>query len=62
MAPNDVAEQTDGKRTVVVCGLGMVGLYFIEKLLKYDTKDQFKIEVFCEEPQGMCKFTFFDRL
>ncbi|RGB37571.1 hypothetical protein C1646_756737 [Rhizophagus diaphanus] len=38
------------KRTVVVCGLGMVGLYFIEKLLKNDKDKQFRVEVFCEEP------------
>ncbi|PKC74620.1 hypothetical protein RhiirA1_529452 [Rhizophagus irregularis] len=43
--------KVDDKRTVVVCGLGMVALSFIEKLLKYDTKHQFRVEVFCEEAQ-----------
>jgi NAD(P)H-nitrite reductase large subunit len=44
--------KVDDKRTVVVCGLGMVALSFIEKLLKYDTKHQFRVEVFCEEAYG----------
>ncbi|CAG8467315.1 11383_t:CDS:2 [Funneliformis caledonium] len=51
MAPNEVVAQVDDKRTVVVCGLGMVGLSFVEKLLKYDKNNQFRVEIFCEEPQ-----------
>lgn len=47
------------KRTVVVCGLGMVGLYFIEKLLKNDKDKQFRVEVFCEEPYGKYLYFFF---
>ncbi|KAF0545616.1 nitrite reductase NADPH small subunit [Gigaspora margarita] len=53
MPPNDIAEinvPEDDKKTIVVCGLGMVGLYFIERVLKYDVTHKYKIEVFCEEP------------
>ena len=49
MAPN---ASVDDKHTVVVCGLGMVGLSFIEKLLKYDRNNRFRVEVFCEESHG----------
>lgn len=50
--------KVDDKRTVVVCGLGMVALSFIEKLLKYDTKHQFRVEVFCEEAHGKIFLNF----
>ncbi|KAF9438195.1 hypothetical protein BGZ76_009293 [Entomortierella beljakovae] len=35
---------------VVVVGLGMVGLSFIEKILEYDTAKKYKITAICEEP------------
>jgi len=51
MPPNEFTiNPFDTKQTIVVCGLGMVGLSFIEKLLKYDKNNQFRIETFCEEP------------
>ncbi|CAG8451834.1 10391_t:CDS:2 [Dentiscutata heterogama] len=51
MPPNDVTTLPvqESKSTVVVVGLGMVGLYFIEKLLQFDVRNQFRIETFCEE-------------
>lgn len=51
MPPNDVTilPVQDSKPTVVIVGLGMVGLYFIEKLLQFDVRKQYKIETFCEE-------------
>ncbi|CAG8484565.1 9094_t:CDS:2 [Cetraspora pellucida] len=52
MPPNDVSTTLpvqESKSTVVVVGLGMVGLYFIEKLLQFDVRNQFRIETFCEE-------------
>jgi len=61
MAPNDIVVPVDNKRTVAVCGLGMVGLSFVEKLLKYDKNDQFRVEIFCEEPLGKY-FFFFKKL
>ncbi|CAG8437596.1 7147_t:CDS:2 [Diversispora eburnea] len=38
------------KLNVVVIGLGMVGVYFIEKLISFDTRKRFRIETFSEEP------------
>ncbi|KAI8594628.1 nitrite reductase [NAD(P)H] large subunit domain protein, partial [Dissophora ornata] len=35
---------------VVIIGLGMVGLSFIEKLLEYDTAKKYTITTICEEP------------
>ncbi|KAF0467328.1 nitrite reductase NADPH small subunit [Gigaspora margarita] len=51
MPPNDVTilPVQHSKSTVVVVGLGMVGLYFIEKLLQFDVRKQYNIETFCEE-------------
>ncbi|KAJ3155236.1 hypothetical protein HDU89_007427 [Geranomyces variabilis] len=37
------------KLTVVVVGLGMVGLRLVEKLIEYDTEKKFAIVVFAEE-------------
>ncbi|KAJ3159712.1 hypothetical protein HDU86_001362 [Geranomyces michiganensis] len=37
------------KKTVIVVGLGMVGLRFCEKLIEYDTQKKVKIVVFAEE-------------
>ena len=49
---NGVTNGLTNKETVVVIGLGMVGLSFIEKLLKYDTKKRYKVVSFCEESLG----------
>ncbi|CAJ0635803.1 6306_t:CDS:2 [Entrophospora sp. SA101] len=38
------------KKTIVVVGLGMVGLNFIEKLIQYEGNKQYNIVSFCEEP------------
>ncbi|KAF8959660.1 hypothetical protein BGZ46_001720 [Entomortierella lignicola] len=35
---------------VVIIGLGMVGLSFIEKILEYDTAKKYTITAICEEP------------
>jgi len=39
-------------RTIVVAGLGMVALSFIEKVREYDLGDAYTISVFSEEPHG----------
>ncbi|CAG8603532.1 1912_t:CDS:2, partial [Acaulospora colombiana] len=50
MPPNEqIIHEQECKSTVVVVGLGMVGLYFIEKLLNYDVEQNFRIVAFCEE-------------
>ena len=38
---------------IVIIGLGMVGLSFIEKMLEYDTAKKYTITAICEEPFGM---------
>ena len=40
------------KKTIVVIGNGMVGLRFCEKLVEFDTQQQFRIVTFCEEPRA----------
>lgn len=40
------------RRTIVVAGLGMVALSFIEKVREYDTAQAYDIKVFSEEPHG----------
>ncbi|KAF9941718.1 hypothetical protein BGZ70_006212, partial [Mortierella alpina] len=35
---------------IVIIGLGMVGLSFIEKILEYDTTKKYTITAICEEP------------
>ncbi|CAG8477667.1 9928_t:CDS:2 [Ambispora leptoticha] len=57
MATNGVI--INDRKTVVVVGLGMVGLYFIEKLLKYDAQKRFNIVTFCEESRGNYSFLIF---
>ncbi|QEG37230.1 nitrite reductase large subunit NirB [Bythopirellula goksoeyrii] len=39
-------------QTVVVIGNGMVGHRFVEKLVEFDTLEQYKIVTFCEEPRA----------
>ncbi|KAG0236813.1 hypothetical protein BGW42_002681 [Actinomortierella wolfii] len=36
--------------SIVIIGLGMVGLSFIEKILEYDTAKKYTITAICEEP------------
>lgn len=40
------------KKKIVVIGNGMVGLRFCEKLIEYDTDNEFQIVTFCEEPRA----------
>lgn len=40
------------RRTVVVIGNGMVGLRFCEKLVEFDSRKQYRIVTFCEEPRA----------
>lgn len=50
MPPNVTLHAPSGEKSVVVViGLGMVGLSFIEKLLEYDTSSQYQIITFSEE-------------
>ena len=42
----------DGRRNVVVIGNGMVGQRFCEQLVERDTKRQFRLITFCEEPRA----------
>ncbi|ORX96947.1 hypothetical protein K493DRAFT_370402 [Basidiobolus meristosporus CBS 931.73] len=52
MAPNtEIITPTDAQQTIVVVGLGMVAVSFIEKVLSYDTKHMYNIKVFGEEPE-----------
>ena len=43
-------ERSSGRKKVVVVGLGMVGIAFIEKLLKMDKRKEYDIVVIGEEP------------
>lgn len=45
MAPGTV-------KNVVVIGNGMVGHRFVEKLIQYDTDQQYRVVTFCEEPRA----------
>ncbi|MCA9268393.1 MAG: FAD-dependent oxidoreductase, partial [Planctomycetales bacterium] len=40
------------KQNVVVIGNGMVGHRFVEKLVEFDTAQQYHIVTFCEEPRA----------
>ncbi len=40
------------RKTIVVIGNGMVGLRFCEKIIEFDTKNEYKIVTFCEEPRA----------
>jgi tellurite resistance protein TehA-like permease len=41
----------DMQKTIVVVGLGMAAVAFMEKLVMYDTKKQYIIKVFGDEPE-----------
>ena len=47
----DITGDTE-RDTIVVVGLGMVALSFIEKIKEYDTDQVYQIKVFSEEPHG----------
>jgi len=47
----DIAGDTE-RDTIVVVGLGMVALSFIDKIKEYDTDQAYQIKVFSEEPHG----------
>lgn len=40
------------RKTVVVIGNGMVGQRFCERLVEFDTAEQYRIVTFCEEPRA----------
>ena len=40
------------QQTITVIGNGMVGHRFVEKLVEFDTHQQYKIVTFCEEPRA----------
>ena len=43
---------TTSKKKIVVIGNGMVGLRFCERLVEFDTNDEYQIITFCEEPRA----------
>ncbi|KAG0244100.1 hypothetical protein B0O80DRAFT_467259 [Mortierella sp. GBAus27b] len=43
-------DQQKPTTSIVIVGLGMVGLSFIEKILEYDTAKKYTITAICEEP------------
>jgi nitrite reductase (NAD(P)H) len=47
-----VDQKKDASTSIVIVGLGMVGLSFIEKILEYDTAKKYTITAICEEPLG----------
>ena len=52
MVPTVLMPSSMERKTIVVVGLGMVGLSFIEKILEYDTDKHFDIVTFSEESLG----------
>jgi len=40
------------KKTIVVIGNGMVGHRFVEKIIEFDDRKQYRIVTFCEEPRA----------
>jgi nitrite reductase (NADH) large subunit len=40
------------RKPIVVVGNGMVGLRFCEKLIEFDSKQEYRIVTFCEEPRA----------
>ena len=48
----DIATHDAEPETILVVGLGMVALSFIEKIKEYDTNQVYEIKVFSEEPHG----------
>ena len=48
----DIVSGDAERETILVVGLGMVALSFIEKIKEYDTDQVYQIKVFSEEPHG----------
>jgi len=40
------------QKTIVVIGNGMVGLRFCEKIVEFDTRGEYRVVTFCEEPRA----------
>ena len=40
------------QQTIVVIGNGMVGHRFVERLIEYDTKKQYRVVTYCEESRA----------
>lgn len=55
MPPNtiDLPSPPTAQKTIVIVGLGMAAVAFMEKMLAYDTEKEFCIKVFGDEPE--CK-------
>jgi len=55
MPPNtiDLPSSSVAQRTIVIVGLGMAAVAFMEKMIAYDTEKEFCIKVFGDEPE--CK-------
>lgn len=51
MAPETNQRETESS-SIVIIGLGMVALSFIEKILEYDTAKKYTITAICQEPLG----------
>lgn len=49
---NELPPPSPRPKTIVVVGLGMVAVSFIEKVIEYDEEDMYQIKVFSEEPEG----------
>ncbi|KAF9582393.1 hypothetical protein BGW38_000261 [Lunasporangiospora selenospora] len=47
---SEVTQDRMATSSIVIVGLGMVGLSFIEKILEYDTAKKYTITAICEEP------------
>ncbi|KAF9919987.1 hypothetical protein FBU30_010292 [Linnemannia zychae] len=46
----DLPRSSMSSSSIVIVGLGMVGLSFIEKILEYDTAKKYTVTAICEEP------------
>lgn len=63
MPPNtiELPPSSSTQKTIVIVGLGMAAVAFMEKMIAYDTEKEFCIKVFGDEPE--CKYfqqTFFN--
>lgn len=49
-------------KTIIVVGLGMVAVSFMEKVIEYAEDDMYRIKVFSEEPEGKHDTMLFHRM
>lgn len=49
---NELPPPSPTPKTIIVVGLGMVAVSFMEKVIEYDEEDMYHIKVFSEEPEG----------